>query len=73
MKAVVAHARSENPEAKLCLVVDMKGYAMANVDRGILRYLGEIADAEFPEAVEHVYVTNPPLLVRMLWKLIRPM
>ena len=66
-------AAEQGPAAAPAMcVVDLQGYAMANVDRGVLRELGQHVAKYFPGVIEPYYVVNPPTLVWGLWMALRP-
>ncbi len=51
----------------------MAGFALANRDFGILRYLSAIVTKYYPLRLHRMYIINPNYLMSILWTIIRPL
>ena len=54
-------------------VVDLEGFGMGNVDRGVLKDLGGLTERYFPGRILMVHVVRAPVVVYGLWRMLRPM
>ena len=54
-------------------VVDLEGFGMGNIDRGVLKDLGGLTERYFPGRIQMVHVVRAPVVVYGLWRMLRPM
>jgi len=54
-------------------VVDLEGFGIGNIDRGVLKDLGGLTESYFPGRIQMVYVVRAPVVVYGLWRMLRPM
>ncbi|KAI9146802.1 CRAL-TRIO domain-containing protein C3H8.02 [Paramyrothecium foliicola] len=61
------------PFDKACLLFDMTGLSLRNVDLHVVRFLIEVFEARYPETLAVVCVHNAPFIFWGLWRIIKPL
>jgi hypothetical protein len=64
---------SQPPSDKCCLVFDMTGFGVKNMDMGFIIFLIRTFEAYYPETLGRVLVHNAPWVFWGIWKMISPL
>jgi hypothetical protein len=59
------------PELRATLIFDMRGFAMANMDFAIVKFLAETLQAYYPEVLAHTYIVDAPWIFQTCWTMIK--
>ncbi|KAG9320342.1 hypothetical protein KVV02_000099 [Mortierella alpina] len=62
----------EHPVETVCLVFDLTGFSLSNMDFAMLRYLVAAFEAYYPESLGRVLIHGAPLVFWGVWKVIEP-
>ncbi len=54
-----------------CIVFDMTGFSMANMDYTPLKYMIKVFEANYPESLGNVLVHKSPWIFEGIWRIIR--
>eukprot|EP00040_Diaphanoeca_grandis_P005497 m.33080 g.33080 ORF g.33080 m.33080 type:complete len:292 (+) comp16754_c0_seq1:177-1052(+) len=75
MFAIFGLAEHLSPETggSFELVIDLHSFGFGNIDRGILKHLGNIVSKYFPGRIRKCHIVRPPMIVSGLWRLLRPL
>ncbi|KAF9272504.1 hypothetical protein BGZ68_002353, partial [Mortierella alpina] len=61
-----------HPVETVCLVFDLTGFSLSNVDFAMLRYLISAFEAYYPESLGRVIIHGAPFVFWGVWKVIEP-
>ncbi|KAF9911830.1 hypothetical protein EC991_002133 [Linnemannia zychae] len=62
----------EHPVETVCLVFDLTGFSLSNMDFAMIRYLISIFEAYYPESLGRIVVHGAPFVFWGVWKIIEP-
>ncbi|KAF9142761.1 hypothetical protein BG015_000673 [Linnemannia schmuckeri] len=62
----------EHPVETVCLVFDLTGFSLSNMDFAMVRYLISIFEAYYPESLGRIIVHGAPFVFWGVWKIIEP-
>ncbi|KAF9132569.1 hypothetical protein BGW39_011834 [Mortierella sp. 14UC] len=62
----------EHPVETVCLVFDLTGFSLSNMDFAMVRYLISIFEAYYPESLGRIVVHGAPFVFWGVWKIIEP-
>ncbi|KAF9946741.1 hypothetical protein BGZ70_003055 [Mortierella alpina] len=62
----------EHPVETVCLVFDLTGFSLSNVDFAMLRYLITVFEAYYPESLGRILIHGAPFVFWGVWKVIEP-
>lgn len=62
----------EHPVETVCLVFDLTGFSLSNMDFAMVRYLISIFEAYYPESLGRIIVHGAPFVFWGVWKIIQP-
>ncbi|KAF9556983.1 hypothetical protein EC968_007863 [Mortierella alpina] len=62
----------EHPVETVCLVFDLTGFSLSNVDFTMLRYLITVFEAYYPESLGRIIIHGAPFVFWGVWKVIEP-
>ncbi|KAL2150486.1 hypothetical protein VTH82DRAFT_7049 [Thermothelomyces myriococcoides] len=60
------------PREKACLIFDLTGFGLKNMDFHIVKFLVQVFEARYPEYLGVVLVHNAPFIFWGVWKVIKP-
>ncbi|KAK3361828.1 CRAL-TRIO domain-containing protein [Lasiosphaeria ovina] len=61
-----------HPHEKSCLIFDLTGFGLRNMDFPVVKFLVQVFEARYPEYLGVVLVHNAPFIFWGIWKMIRP-
>ncbi|KAL2019091.1 hypothetical protein VTK56DRAFT_10122 [Thermocarpiscus australiensis] len=61
-----------HPDEKACLIFDLTGFGLKNMDFHVVKFLVHVFEARYPEYLGVVLVHNAPFIFWGIWKLIKP-
>ncbi|KAL2187797.1 CRAL/TRIO domain-containing protein [Thermothelomyces heterothallicus CBS 203.75] len=61
-----------HPREKACLLFDLTGFGLKNMDFHVVKFLVQVFEARYPEYLGVVLVHNAPFVFWGVWKVIRP-
>jgi len=59
------------PSIKACLVFDMRGFGMGNMDFPLVKFLADTLQTHYPEVLAHTYVVDSPWIFSTCWTMIK--
>ncbi|KAI1823760.1 CRAL-TRIO domain-containing protein [Xylaria intraflava] len=59
------------PEDKFCLLFDLTGFGLANMDFRLVRFLVSVFEARYPETLGAVLVHNAPFVFWGIWNIVK--
>lgn len=62
----------ENPVETVCLVFDLTGFSLANMDFNMVKYLVTVFEAYYPESLGRIIIHGAPFVFWGVWKVIQP-
>ncbi|KAF9998168.1 hypothetical protein BGZ80_011245 [Entomortierella chlamydospora] len=62
----------QHPVETVCLVFDLKGFGLSNMDLGMVKYLVTIFEAYYPESLGRIIIHGAPFVFWGFWKIIEP-
>ncbi|KAG0331918.1 hypothetical protein BG004_001455 [Podila humilis] len=62
----------QHPVETVCLMFDLTGFGLANVDFAMLRYLITVFEAYYPESLGRIIIHGAPFVFWGVWKVIEP-
>lgn len=66
-------SRIPKGEDKFVLIADMDGWGYSNLDMKAHHAVAPIMEAYYPERMGKVFVTHPPYIFMLAWKLLQPL
>ncbi|SPQ20404.1 495bc431-2511-4eb6-a2d8-20647a523157 [Thermothielavioides terrestris] len=60
------------PDEKACLIFDLTGFGLKNMDFHVVKFLVQVFEARYPEYLGVVLVHNAPFVFWGVWKIVRP-
>ncbi|KAK4251301.1 CRAL-TRIO domain-containing protein [Corynascus novoguineensis] len=60
------------PREKACLIFDLTGFGLKNMDFHVVKFLVQVFEARYPEYLGIVLVHNAPFIFWGVWKVIKP-
>ncbi|KAL9273745.1 Phosphatidylinositol transfer protein 3-like protein [Drosera capensis] len=66
-------SRIPKGEDKFVVIVDMDGWGYSNLDMKAHHAVAPIMEAYYPERAGKVFVTHPPYIFMLAWKLLQPL
>lgn len=60
------------PQDQVCLVFDLTGFSLRNMDFHVVKFITEIFEARYPETLGVVLVHNAPFVFWGIWRVIKP-
>ncbi|KAJ4303886.1 hypothetical protein N0V88_001484 [Collariella sp. IMI 366227] len=61
-----------HPSEKACLIFDLTGFGLKNMDFHVVKFLVQVFEARYPEYLGVVLVHNAPFIFWGIWKMIKP-
>ncbi|EAQ84342.1 hypothetical protein CHGG_08356 [Chaetomium globosum CBS 148.51] len=61
-----------HPNEKACLLFDLTGFGLKNMDFHVVKFLVQVFEARYPEYLGVVLVHNAPFVFWGIWKMIQP-
>ncbi|KAL2130258.1 hypothetical protein VTI74DRAFT_6697 [Chaetomium olivicolor] len=61
-----------HPIEKACLIFDLTGFGLKNMDFHVVKFLVQVFEARYPECLGVVLVHNAPFIFWGIWKMIKP-
>ncbi|KAH6842193.1 CRAL-TRIO domain-containing protein [Chaetomium sp. MPI-CAGE-AT-0009] len=61
-----------HPNEKACLIFDLTGFGLKNMDFHVVKFLVQVFEARYPEYLGVVLVHNAPFVFWGIWKMIQP-
>ncbi|KAF9193301.1 hypothetical protein BGZ50_007561 [Haplosporangium sp. Z 11] len=61
------------PVETVCLVFDLTGFSLSNMDFAMVKYLLQIFEAYYPESLGRVLIHGAPFVFWGVWKVIQPL
>ncbi|KAG7285949.1 hypothetical protein NEMBOFW57_008245 [Staphylotrichum longicolle] len=61
-----------HPSEKACLIFDLTGFGMKNMDFHVVKFLVQVFEARYPEYLGVVLVHNAPFIFWGIWRIIKP-
>ncbi|KAF9912333.1 hypothetical protein BX616_010332 [Lobosporangium transversale] len=62
----------EHPVETVCLVFDLTGFGLSNMDFNMVKYLVTIFEAYYPESLGRIIIHGAPFVFWGVWKVIQP-
>ncbi|KAI1293405.1 hypothetical protein EDD11_008428 [Mortierella claussenii] len=62
----------EPPVETVCLVFDLTGFGLSNMDFAMVKYLVTIFEAYYPESLGRIIIHGAPFVFWGIWKVIQP-
>ncbi|KAG0256551.1 hypothetical protein BG011_004441 [Mortierella polycephala] len=62
----------QSPVETVCLVFDLTGFSLSNMDFAMVKYLLQIFEAHYPESLGRVLIHGAPFVFWGVWKVIQP-
>ncbi|KAG0332315.1 hypothetical protein BG004_001303 [Podila humilis] len=62
----------EHPVETVCLVFDLTGFSLANMDFNMVKYLVTVFEAYYPESLGRIIIHGAPFVFWGVWKVIQP-
>ncbi|KAG0198855.1 hypothetical protein BGX28_007768 [Mortierella sp. GBA30] len=62
----------EHPVETVCLVFDLTGFSLSNMDFTMVRYLVTVFEAYYPESLGRIIIHGAPFVFWGVWKAIQP-
>ncbi|KAF9426683.1 hypothetical protein BGZ76_002647 [Entomortierella beljakovae] len=62
----------QHPVETVCLVFDLTGFSLSNVDLAMVKYLVTIFEAYYPESLGRIIIHGAPFIFWGVWKVIEP-
>ncbi|KAG0099924.1 hypothetical protein BGZ93_005180 [Podila epicladia] len=62
----------QHPVETVCLVFDLTGFSLANMDFAMVRYLVNIFEAYYPESLGRIIIHGAPFVFWGVWKVVQP-
>ncbi|KAG0352619.1 CRAL-TRIO domain-containing protein [Gamsiella multidivaricata] len=63
----------ERPVETVCLVFDLTGFSLSNMDFAMVKYLVTIFEAYYPESLGRIIIHGAPFVFWGVWKMIQPL
>lgn len=63
---------SLNPDGQVCVIFDLRGLAMKNLDRGVLMAVFDTLRNHYPETIGSLWFFDAPTIFWGLWKVVSP-
>ncbi|KAK3291419.1 CRAL-TRIO domain-containing protein [Chaetomium fimeti] len=61
-----------HPNEKACLIFDLTGFGLKNMDFHVVKFLVQVFEARYPEYLGVVLIHNAPFVFWGIWKMIQP-
>ncbi|KAL2194761.1 CRAL-TRIO domain-containing protein [Corynascus similis CBS 632.67] len=61
-----------HPREKSCLIFDLTGFGLKNMDFHVVKFLVQVFEARYPEYLGVVLVHNAPFIFWGVWRVIKP-
>ncbi|KAK5805588.1 CRAL-TRIO domain-containing protein [Linnemannia elongata] len=62
----------EHPVETVCLVFDLTGFGLSNMDFNMVKYLVTVFEAYYPESLGRIIIHGAPFVFWGVWKVIEP-
>ncbi|KAF9349835.1 hypothetical protein BGX34_001574 [Mortierella sp. NVP85] len=62
----------EHPVETVCLVFDLTGFTLSNMDFAMVKYLVTVFEAYYPESLGRIIIHGAPFVFWGVWKVIQP-
>ncbi|KAF9395191.1 hypothetical protein BGZ94_006598, partial [Podila epigama] len=62
----------EHPVETVCLVFDLTGFSLSNMDFNMVKYLVTVFEAYYPESLGRIIIHGAPFVFWGVWKVIQP-
>ncbi|KAG0225438.1 hypothetical protein BGW42_000885 [Actinomortierella wolfii] len=61
------------PVETVCLIFDLTGFTLANMDLHMVKYLIQVFEAYYPESLGRIIIHGAPFVFWGVWKIIQPL